>query len=400
MAPSHRKAAREPLPASLYLHIPWCLSRCPYCDFNTYAAQSWPEQDYTAALLRELDWFTEREPFASTPLDTVFFGGGTPSLFAPATIERILRAITRRFRTGPDLEVTLEANPGTVDAGKLAGFRDAGVNRLSLGIQTFQPRLLEALGRRHDVGQSREALEAARTAGFDRLSLDLMYAIPTQTPAELEDDLAQAILAGPDHVSAYALIFEPGTPLTRDLQAGRIERLSEPAEAEMYETVGERLGAGGLIQYEISNYCLPGQEARHNQAYWRGRPYLGLGAGAHCFAPRGAPPAPDADFGVRWQNERDPARYREKIERDGHAVAEHESLSRSQAQGEFCWLGLRENRGLDRGEFLRRFGAEFEETFPHTADLRTEGLLEDRDGRIALTQTGRLLADSVFASFF
>lgn len=400
MAPSHREAAREPLPASLYLHIPWCLSRCPYCDFNVYAARTWPEEEYTGALVRELEWFTEREPFGSTTLGTVFFGGGTPSLFSPASIERILRAITHRFETSADLEVTLEANPGTVDAGRLGGFRDAGVNRLSLGLQTFQPRLLEALGRRHDVNQSREALEAGRKAGFDRLSLDLMYAIPTQTRAELEDDLVQASDAGPDHVSAYALIFEPGTPLTRELEAGRIERLSEKTEAEMYETVGETLGAAGLVQYEISNYCLPGQEARHNQAYWRGHPYLGLGAGAHCFAPHGAPPAPDATFGVRWQNERDPARYREKVERDGHAIAEHETLSRGQALGEFCWLRLRENRGLDRDEFRRRFDAGFEEIFPHVADLRSEGLLEEREGRLALSSTGRLLADSVFASFF
>ncbi|MDG2306562.1 MAG: radical SAM family heme chaperone HemW [Candidatus Binatia bacterium] len=386
--------------ASVYLHIPWCLARCPYCDFNTYAAREWPEDEYRAALTAELAWFAERAPFNDVTVGTVFLGGGTPSLFAPDTIAALLEALNEQFPTAPDLEVTLEANPGTVDRDRLAGLRDAGVNRLSIGIQSFQPRLLEALGRRHSVDESRAALDAARAAGFENLSLDLMYATPTQTLEELEADLAEAITIAPDHVSAYALIFEPGTPLTRDLQAGKIERATDELEAQMFETVRTRLSGAGYAAYEISNHAQPGREARHNQAYWRGGPYLGVGAGAHSFSPAAAPMANDAEYGVRWQNVRDPAKYRDAVTATGHAVDEHESLTRTQAMGEFCWLALRETRGLAAAEFESRFGAALGTTFPHVADLQTEGLLEDQEARLTLSPRGLLIADTIFASFF
>ncbi len=386
--------------ASLYVHIPWCLSRCPYCDFNTYAAREWPEEAYADALVGELTWYAARPPFREATIATVFFGGGTPSLFRPATIERILSAVRDAFPVAAELEVTLEANPGTIDRDRFTGLRSVGVNRLSLGIQTFHPRLLEALGRRHSVEESRAALAAAREAGFDNLSLDLMYAVPTQTQAELEADLTEAVAFAPEHVSAYALIYEPGTPLTRDLEAGRIQRVSEDVEAEMFETVGAHLASAGYARYEVSNYARPGREARHNQAYWRGGPYLGLGAGAHSYAPEAAPMAADASHGVRWQNVRDPARYRTAVARDGHGVGEHERLTRTQAMGEFCWLALREARGLSAADFQARFGAPLVEAFPHVAALRDEGLVEPGDDRLALTRKGLLLADSIFASFF
>lgn len=386
--------------ASIYIHIPWCLSRCPYCDFNTYAAREWPEDDYTNALLRELEWYAERPPFDAVTLTTVFFGGGTPSLFAPRTIERLLDGLATRMSTASDLEVTLEANPGTVDRERFSGMRSAGVNRLSIGIQSFQPRLLELLGRRHSVDESRAALAAARDAGFDNLSLDLMYATPTETLQELEADLDEAIAIAPEHISAYALIYEPGTPLTKDLQAGRVERASDEVEAQMFETVRSRLADAGYEPYEISNHARPGREARHNQAYWRGGPYLGLGAGAHSFSPTTAPAQTDAAYGVRWQNIRDPSTYRAAVERDGHALDEHESLTRSQSIGEFCWLGLREERGIALAEFESRFGSPFAEAFPHVADLAREALVEEHDGRLALTPKGQLLADEIFAGFF
>ena len=386
--------------ASVYLHIPWCLSRCPYCDFNTYAAHEWPEEDYAAALATELAWFRARPPFDDVTVDTVFLGGGTPSLFAPRTIARLLGELRRHFPVADDLEVTLEANPGTIDQDRLARLREAGVNRLSIGIQSFRPRLLEVLGRRHSVDDSGAALAEARAAGFENLSLDLMYATPTQTLDELEADLREAISVGPEHVSAYALIYEPGTPLTRDLQAGRVERASDEIEAAMFETVRARLAAAGYAAYEISNHAQPGREARHNQAYWRGGPYLGLGAGAHSFAPSAAPMQTDAEFGVRWQNVRDPARYRAAVEQDGHAVDESEALTRAQALGEHCWLGLRETRGISPADFQDRFGASLAETFPHVAGLQHDGLLEMRDERLVLSRRGLLVADTVFASFF
>lgn len=392
----------EPPPntLSVYVHIPWCLSRCPYCDFNTYAARSWPEADYTDALLRELAWYRAHSDFADRPIATIFFGGGTPSLFSPRSIERLLEGLASQGPVSSELEVTLEANPGTVDRERFSGFRRAGINRLSVGIQSFQPRLLEALGRRHSVTESRAALHAAREAGFDNLSIDLMYATPTQTLAELEEDLSEAIDIGPEHISAYALIFEPGTPLTRDLEAGRVERASNELEAEMFERVRERLAAAGLAAYEVSNHAQPGREARHNQAYWRGGPYLGLGAGAHSFSPAGAPVAPDSRYGVRWQNVRDPSAYRDAVEESGHAVAEHESLTVQQAMGEFCWLALRETRGLSPAEFARRFDRELGVAFPHLTDLETEGLVVEHEASLTLSPKGLLIADTIFASFF
>lgn len=385
---------------SVYIHVPWCLSRCPYCDFNTYAARSWPESEYADALVAELRWFRDRPPFDDASLATVFFGGGTPSLFAPSTIGRILEHLADRFPVASDLEVTLEANPGTVDREKFADFRAAGVNRLSLGLQSFQPRLLEILGRRHSVEESRAALWAARAAGFDNLSLDLMYAIPTQTATELEADLEEAACFAPDHVSAYSLIYEPGTPLARDLEAGRVKRAPEDLEAAMYENVRDHLGAVGYAQYEISNHARPGREARHNQAYWRGHPYLGLGAGAHSFSPGAAPMAPNAGFGVRWQNRRDPTHYRAAALADGHAVEEHEVLTRTQAMGEHCWLRLRETRGLSTREFEMTFDLAFAEAFPHVLELETQGLVAENGDHVTLTARGLLLADSIFASFF
>lgn len=376
------------------------MSRCPYCDFNTYAAREWPEDEYTGALLRELEWYAERPPFDTAEIATIFFGGGTPSLFEPRTIERILDGIAAARPVTRDVEVTLEANPGTVDRERFAGLRAAGVNRLSVGIQSFQPRLLELLGRRHSVKESRAALAAARAAGFDNLSLDLMYATPTQTLEELEADLTEAAAISPDHVSAYSLIFEPGTPLTKELQAGRIERAPEELEAKMFETVRARLGDAGYAPYEISNHARPGREARHNQAYWRGGPYLGLGAGAHSFSPGASPAASDARYGVRWQNEKDPARYQSTASAQGNAVDTHETLTRAQASGEFCWLGLREERGISETDFAARFDADFRETFPHVADLENEGLLEPRADRLALTPKGQLIADEIFSSFF
>jgi oxygen-independent coproporphyrinogen-3 oxidase len=386
--------------ASLYVHIPWCLSRCPYCDFNTYAARSWPEEAYAESLRKELDWFASLPPFAGAGLETIFFGGGTPSLFEPATIGRLLEHADRRLSIAAEAEITLEANPGTVDEARLAAFRSAGVNRLSLGVQTFRPRLLEALGRRHSVDESREALRAARAAGFGNLSLDLIYAVPGQTLEELEADLEEAVSFAPDHVSAYALTYESGTPLHRDLQAGRVRRAPEELEVTMFERVRERLAESGYAAYEISNHARPGREARHNQAYWRYVPYLGLGAGAHSFAPVEGPFGPGTGFGVRWQNERDPSTYRSRVATAGHAVVEREELRREQAMGEFCWLGLRESRGLDPVAFAERFGAPLSDVFPHAAELAAEDLLETSDGRLVLGPRGLLVADSIFASFF
>jgi oxygen-independent coproporphyrinogen-3 oxidase len=384
---------------ALYLHIPYCLAKCPYCDFNSYAARVWPEDAYADALLAELEHYTRVGTFAGVTATSIFFGGGTPSLFAPRTIARLLEGTARCLTLAGDVEITLEANPGTVDEERLAGFVDAGVNRLSIGIQSFQPRLLEALGRRHSVDDSVRALHAARAAGFRNLSLDLIYAVPEQGLDECAADIARAIEIAPDHVSAYNLTYEKGTAMHRELREGRIRPAAEELEVAMFHLVRDRLAAAGYTQYEISNYAQPGREARHNQAYWRGVPYLGLGAGANSFAPRRGAKDDGGSYGERWENLRDPNRYMEAIRAGGVAVGSSEQLTRSEAMGEACWLGLRERRGLDPEAFAARFDEQLCDAFPHVADLVGDGLAEWHDRYLRLTTRGLLVADSVFTSF-
>ena len=383
---------------ALYVHIPYCLAKCPYCDFNSYAARVWPEDAYADALLSELAHATREGIFPRGTATSIFFGGGTPSLFAPRTIARLLDGAARELTIAGDVEITLEANPGTVDEERLAGFVAAGVNRLSFGIQSFHPELLLALGRRHSVEDSFRALRAARDAGVKNLSLDLIYAVPGESLEACAADVARAIEIAPEHVSAYNLTYEKGTALFRELQEGRVDPAPEELEVAMFHLVRERLANAGYAQYEISNYAQPGREARHNQAYWRGTPYLGLGAGAHSFVPRDAS-ADGTSYGTRWDTLRDPNRYMEAIRAAGVAVASREELTRAQAMGEACWLGLRERRGIDVGQFAARFATPLREAFPHVDQLLADGLVEWHEQHLRLTTQGLLVADSVFASF-
>lgn len=383
---------------ALYLHIPYCLAKCPYCDFNSYAARVWPEDAYADALLAELAHAASAPPFAGATATSIFFGGGTPSLFAPRTIARLLDGVAAHVAVDPAAEITLEANPGTVDEERLAGFVAAGVNRLSIGIQSFQPDLLLTLGRRHSVEDSLRALAAARRGGFTNLSLDLIYAVPGQTLDACADDVARAIAIAPEHVSAYNLTYEKGTGMHRDLEQGRIRPAPEELEVAMFHLVRDRLAGAGYAQYEISNYAQPGRAARHNQAYWRGTPYLGLGAGAHSFVPRDGA-GDGGSFGTRWETLRDPNRYMEAIRARGAAVASREELTRAQAMGETCWLGLRERRGLDLDAFAARFGEPLDAAFAHVAELVADGLVERAGRHLRLTTQGLLVADSVFSSF-
>ena len=383
---------------ALYVHIPYCLAKCPYCDFNSYAARVWPEDAYADALLSELAHATREGIFPRGTATSIFFGGGTPSLFAPRTIARLLDGAARELTIAGDVEITLEANPGTVDEERLAGFVAAGVNRLSFGIQSFHPELLLALGRRHSVEDSFRALRAARDAGVKNLSLDLIYAVPGESLEACAADVARAIEIAPEHVSAYNLTYEKGTALFRELQEGRVDPAPEELEVAMFHLVRERLADAGYAQYEISNYAQPGREARHNQAYWRGTPYLGLGAGAHSFVPRDAS-ADGTSYGTRWDTLRDPNRYMEAIRAAGVAVASREELTRAQAMGEACWLGLRERRGIDVGQFAARFATPLREAFPHVDQMLADGLVEWHEQHLRLTTQGLLVADSVFASF-
>ena len=376
---------------SLYVHIPYCEAKCPYCDFNSYAAPTWPEEAYARALIAELRARSAEPPFAGAAVGTIFFGGGTPSLFQPATIATVLDAIAGTCPLADDLEVTLEANPGTVERTRLAGFRAAGVRRLSFGIQSFQPNLLTTLGRIHDGDDARAAIRAARAAGFDDLNLDLIFAVPGETRGAWEADVAEAIGFAPEHVSAYNLTYEPGTPFHTLRSRGALQPLDDEDELWMYQHVRNALADAGYEQYEISNFARPGHAARHNQSYWRGVDYLGLGAGAHSYAST-------PDWGRRWSNERIPDRYVAAVAR-GDATASRESLSFEDAAAEFMFLGLRERRGIDPAAFTARFGKPLDDVHPEVAMFRADGFLVEENGRLTLSERGLLVADAIFTAF-
>ena len=373
----------------LYVHVPWCRRICPYCDFNVHAGAEPPAMPYAAAVGTELAAHAADLRWAGRRVRSVYLGGGTPSLFPPEAIAALLGAVTRAFGLVEGAEVTLEANPGTVSRDRLGGYRDAGVNRLSLGAQTFHSAHLATLGRDHGADEIARAVESARGAGFENVSLDLIFGVPGETVAEWERDLDAAVALRPEHVSAYALTYEPGTPFHAWRENDRIAPVGEDEEAAMAEVAVVRLEAAGLLRYEISSFAQPGYECRHNLGYWDGSDYLGVGAGAHSFSREPAP-------GHRWMNERSPARY---LAAASAAVASEERLTSAQAEAEFVFTGLRRVAGVDTAVFRQRFGTPPEERFPQIARLIADGLLESSDGRIRLTRRGFAWADTVAAEF-
>jgi len=377
---------------SLYVHIPYCQSKCPYCDFNSHAAASWPEAEYTRALIAELEYRAAMPPFTDERIKTIFFGGGTPSLFKPESIGAVIEAAERIFGVEKTAEITLEANPGTVDLAKLSGIRTAGVNRISFGAQSFKDETLKYLGRIHSADETRAAASAAHRAGFERLNLDLIFAVPGQTLADVKFDIESAAALEPDHISAYNLTFEEGTVFGTDLKRGLIDPLPADTQAAMYVSVREELPRRGYAMYEISNYSAQGHEARHNLAYWRAESYLGIGAGAHSFARIGK-------GGRRWWNEKLPARYIAAATPKGIAEAGGETIGERTAMGEFVFLNLRLRAGFTPADFETRFGCAFDDAFPAAQWLFDTGMLTRAEGRIMLTDRGLELADSAFAEF-
>jgi oxygen-independent coproporphyrinogen-3 oxidase len=287
----------------------------------------------------------------------------------------------------------LEADPATVTLEKLVGYHAVGVNRLSCGTQSFQPVLLKTLGRLHSVEDSVRAIAWARESGFTNLSLDLIFAVPGQTLAMLASDLSQALSFTPEHLSVYNLTYEENTPFFVMKQKGQLQPLGEDEEVAMYALVQERCATQGYQHYEISNFARPGFSSRHNTRYWKGNSYLGLGAGAHSFAREPA-------WGIRWGNERSPKTYMNKALAGENARSFVETLTRTQALGEFVFLNLRQLAGFAPATFAERFGLRLTEAFPHVTNLLAEGLLTEEAGRIKLTSQGLLIADTVFASFF
>ncbi|GFE61722.1 radical SAM family heme chaperone HemW [Geobacter sp. AOG2] len=375
----------------LYLHIPFCRRKCPYCAFVSQESASADLDGYAETLLAEMGLAAQAFR-AERPLASVYFGGGTPSLLDPSHIARILERASDLFGLGQGAEITLEANPGTVDQKRLAAFRSAGVNRLSLGVQSFADPMLAALGRIHSAAEAGEAFRAARTAGFDNIGIDLIHALPGQTLPLWRTELEQALALGPEHLSVYGLTVEEGTPFAARYTDDSPLLPDEDLAAAMFEEADDLLTAAGYEHYEIANYALPGRRSDHNSGYWRRDGYLGLGCGAHSFLRRG--------YGVRFGNPADLEAYAGAIAQGRLPHGETQSLTRQDALAEFMFLGLRMADGIEEETFRQEFGVGLEETFGReVSKLAALGLLETDGGRIRLTRRGMLLSNQVFARF-
>lgn len=385
-------------PISIYLHIPFCFHKCPYCDFNTYAVSAIPEKEYVSALLAELDYRASLPEWRARVVQTIYFGGGTPSLFQPASIRKIISTICKTFPLDENTEISLEANPGTVTPESLIGYREAGVNRVSLGAQSFDRTTLKTLGRMHFPEHIEAAVEATRGAGIHNLNIDIIYGVPGQTLEALKQDLAQTISLKPTHVSPYGLTIEKGTPFYLAYKKKTLKLPKEDILVAMMEEVNEFLPRNGFQRYEVSNFAQPGKEARHNMAYWDGSDYLGLGAGAHSFNVSASQEA--GVYGLRWSNFALPNKYISETIAHGKAESWSDKLTFDSALFEYLFLGLRKTSGVDLKAFEERFGAPIHSLYPALLRvLTTERLIKLEPARLSLTARGFMLADSVIENF-
>ncbi|HDI59360.1 MAG TPA: radical SAM family heme chaperone HemW [Desulfobacteraceae bacterium] len=373
-------------PAGIYIHLPFCLRKCLYCDFYSEVGTEERRRCFLAALRQELLLRADRGLAA----DSLYFGGGTPSLFAPTQLGGLIDGIGASFHLSGDSEITLEANPGTVTRSTLQGFRAAGVNRLNLGIQSFNDQNLAFLGRVHDARAARRAMDNARAAGFEDIGLDLIYGLPGQDPVSWQADLQAALEAAPAHLSCYMLTYAPGTPLNAARIAGRIHPLPEAAVADLFEITVQMLTERGFVHYEIANFARAGSPpswSRHNRKYWNQAPYLGFGPAAHSF-----------DGSRRSWNHADLDAYLEALENSHLPPGGEEILTREQQMIEAVFLGLRQIAGIDVRKFEADFGVEFDAVFgPALADLAEAGLALREAGFCRLTRRGLLVADAAAA---
>ncbi len=388
---------------ALYLHIPFCAARCAYCDFNTYAGLERLYEPLVAALVEEI-----RRAGAARcrpPVHTVFIGGGTPTVLPPELLGKVLDACYQAFAVASDAEITCEANPGTVDQASFGALRAMGINRLSLGVQSFDDAELRWLGRIHSADEAEAAFQAARKAGFDNINLDFIFGLPGQTPETWARTLERAVALGPEHLSLYSLTVEHGTPLYDRVRRGLAAVPDDDLAADLYEQAGATLAVAGYEQYEISNWAhlrstkresrtsesrIPPLACRHNLVYWRREPYLGCGPGAHSF-----------DGLRRWWNVKPVPEYIGRITAGRSPERDGEIIDRDTAMGEFMMLGLRlVGEGVTEARFREQFGLGLDEVFrEQIGRLVAQGLLERLPDRVRLTQRGRLLGNRAFGEF-
>ncbi len=376
------------IPLALYAHFPWCVKKCPYCDFNSHALRNpadISEQAYVDALLRDLDF--ELPDAEARPLTSIFFGGGTPSLFSAAAIGRLLEQAAKRIAFAPDIEITLEANPGTADAANFRGYRAAGVNRLSIGVQSFDAGQLKALGRIHGPDEARHAFALAREAGFDNLNLDLMYALPRQTLPQARADLEAAFALAPEHLSYYQLTLEPNTEFH-----ARPPPLPDHDQAwEMQEQGQALLAAQGYAQYEVSAYARAGRRCRHNLNYWEFGDYLGIGAGAHGKRTRGGD--------IRRRARHKHPRTWQDAAGTPAAVQEERAVAATDLPFEFAMNALRLNDGFRLADFERRTGLPGSTLDRPLAQAASRGLVEREGPSVRASARGRELLNPLVALF-
>ncbi|MCL5962638.1 MAG: radical SAM family heme chaperone HemW [Chloroflexi bacterium] len=375
----------------VYVHIPFCVRKCLYCDFNSYAGRDGLREAYVGALCAEMALVAEEASRAGVTLEacSLYFGGGTPSLLSTSQMERILFASQRHLGWNPDLETTIEANPGTIDGPKARETRSLGISRISLGFQSMDDVMLRRLGRIHSVKEALEAYEACRGGGFENINIDLMYALPGQSLGHWETTLSGVIELAPEHFSLYPLTIEDGTPFERLLSRGKLTLPSDDEAAEMYECAAAVLDDAGYRQYEISNWSVEGARCLHNLVYWRNRPYLGFGAGAHSFW-----------RGKRFSNTMRPESYIRRLERGEGAMEFQEEIGLDLEMKETAILGLRLVEGIAHSEFSQRFSRRLDDVFGReVARLVADGLVQNGHERLALTVRGRLLANEAFVAF-
>jgi oxygen-independent coproporphyrinogen-3 oxidase len=373
----------------LYIHIPFCVHKCAYCDFYSVS-----DLGLKPAFLRAISAEIAAAEAGPLAFDTIYFGGGTPSILDPAEVEEIIDQLNSRLRMDGPVEVTLEANPGTVDPDRLRGYRSAGVTRLNLGVQSFREENLRLLGRIHSAGQAHDAVAAARRAGFEDIGLDLIYGLPGQTMGAWRMDIESALAYDPEHLACYMLSVEPGTPLAEDERLGRFRPAAEEDTARLFLETSERLAERGYHHYEISNFArgaASGGDARvsrHNSKYWAYAPYLGFGPAAHSFRPP-----------RRLWNQRDIRRYIADLQAGRRAPGGEETLTADQQMLEVVMLGLRTAAGIDRADFRARFGLDFNARYGAAAEeLAARGLLALENGRCAPTRQGMLFLNTVVAA--
>ncbi|QDI92918.1 oxygen-independent coproporphyrinogen III oxidase [Salicibibacter halophilus] len=370
-----------------YVHIPFCNQICHYCDFNKVLIKNQPVDDYLEALQAEGETRLNK---TVEYMDTLYIGGGTPTSLSAGQLQTLFSNLKRAGLSWDEgSEVTVEVNPDGIDDDRLYTLKNNGVNRISIGVQTFDPELLETLGRTHSVGDVSRTVARARELGFDNISIDLMFALPGQTINQWHTTIEEAVALEPDHISAYGLKIEAKTQFYNWLQAGKLTPLSEDEEADMYDVLLSKLERYGYEQYEISNFATKGKESAHNLIYWRNQPYLGLGAGAHGY-----------QNSERYGNILPIPHYLKSVQKGELPERTRQPVSFNEQMEEEMFLGLRLKEGVHVHRFKEKFGTSFYDVYGQVhAELVEDGLLDEEDGRLRLTEKGKYLGNNVFASF-